>query len=221
MPSSKLENGKQKKVNRTCQISRLHNNSSIAVFIKPTLIWSRPACHLVSVNRTSLIVFIARLEEFQDVSALCGQHYSFIVASDHRGSYKSQRNSIMQMRCNSNSNSESCTFLFVMSHLFRTETLWWSSHLEPRSPSPSASLNNWWTQVNISAWHILGTQQDLPSQQRNHKYNGKRISSMILGNEAGLLTISSLLDMGNKPLQGDWNTQTAARANTNWYFICQ
>lgn len=127
MPSSKLEKGKQKKVNRTCQISRLHNNSSIAVFIKPTLIWSRPACHLVSVNRTSLIVFIARLDEFQDVSALCGQHYSFIVASDHRGSYKSQRNSIMQMRCNSNSNSESCTFLFVMSHLFRTETLWWSS----------------------------------------------------------------------------------------------
>lgn len=97
------------------------------------------------------------------------------------------------------------------------DPLWFGAEISITKHFP----NNWWTQVNISAWHILGTQQDLTSQQRNHKYNGKRISSMILGNEAGLLTISSLLDMANKSLQGDWNTQTAARANTNRCFICQ
>lgn len=39
--------------------------------------------------------------------------------------------------------------------------------------------------------------------------------------ETGLFWISSLLDISNKPLQGDQNSDTAARSKSIWYFTCQ
>lgn len=60
-----------------CYIFHPHTHCSITAFIKLTFDRQQ---RVSPVNRTGLIAFSACLDALQATSALCGHHYSFIVA---------------------------------------------------------------------------------------------------------------------------------------------